>query len=209
MIKKIIRNPPFTKGRWGGVLILLISFIGLLNSPGFAAQKKRRIINESGRPVAAVKESSSPIKQLLRSQEWIIYLVPINDESAKPQMDILSFSNDKFNSRNLSSKGFKEFDYALSEAEGSPRGGEAAGAVSWEASQAIDSGEIASWHAELKDKLMRGVLSILKKDGNIEDLYFTTEAGKEEVSLSPKQQTSSSDQKTQEGPLDRLKPPKR
>ncbi|MDO8748543.1 MAG: hypothetical protein Q7J72_05450 [Candidatus Omnitrophota bacterium] len=177
MIKKIIRNPPLTKGRWGGVLILLILFLELLNNPGFAAQKKRRIINESGRPEAVVKESGSAAKQLLKSQEWIIYLVPINDESAKPQMDILSFSNNKFNSRNLSSKGFKEFDYSLSEADG---------AISWEASQAIESGEIASWHAELKDKLMRGVLSILKKDGTIEDLYFTTQAAKEDA-LTPKQ----------------------
>ena len=161
------------------MLILLILLLELLNNPGFAAGQKRRIINKSGRPEPALKESSSPVKQFLKSQEWIIYLVPINDESANPQMDILSFSGNKFNSRNLSSKGFKEFDYALSEDEGSPRGGEAAGAVSWEASQAIDSGEIASWHAELKDKLMRGVLSILKKDGTIEDLYFTTQAVKE------------------------------
>ena len=135
--------------------IILILFLCLLSNHGFAAQQKRRIINKSGRPESAVKEPGSAVKQLLRSQEWIIYLVPINDESAKPQIDILSFSNTKFNSRNLSSKGFKEFDYALSEAEG---------AVSWEASQAIDSGEIASWHAELKDTLMRGVLSILKKE---------------------------------------------
>ena len=161
------------------MLILLILLLELLNNPGFAAGQKRRIINKSGRPEPALKESGSPIKQVLKSQEWIIYLVPINDESANPQMDILSFSGNKFNSRNLSSKGFKEFDYALSEDEGSPRGGEAAGAVSWEASQAIDSGEIASWHAELKDKSMRGVLSILKKDGTIEDLYFTTQAVKE------------------------------
>ena len=161
------------------MLILLILLLELLNNPGFAAGQKRRIINKSGRPEPALKESGSSIKQVLKSQEWIIYLVPINDESANPQMDILSFSGNKFNSRNLSSKGFKEFDYALSEDEGSPRGGEAAGAVSWEASQAIDSGEIASWHAELKDKSMRGVLSILKKDGAIEDLYFTTQAVKE------------------------------
>src|SRR3989338_1934801 len=171
MIKKIIRNPPLTKWRRGGGLILLILLLELLNNPGFSAGQKRRIINKSGRPEPALKESGSPIKQVLKSQEWIIYLVPINDESAKPQMDILSFSNNKFNSRNLSSKGFKEFDYALSEA---------AGAISWEASQAIESGEIASWHAELKDKSMRGVLSILKKDGAIEDLYFTTQAEKEE-----------------------------
>lgn len=155
------------------ILSLLISGTHILGTASAGdAQKKRRIINESGKPVAAVKESVSPIKQFLRSQEWIIYLVPINDESAKPQIDILSFSSNKFNSRNLSSKGFKEFDYALSEA---------AGAVSWEASQAIDSGEIASWHAELKDKSMRGVLSILKKDGSIEDLYFTTQAAKEDA----------------------------
>ena len=182
-------------------MILLILFLGLLNNPGFAAQKKRRIINESGRPEAVAKESGSQAKQFLKSQEWIIYLVPINDESAKPQIDILSFSNNKFNSRNLSSKGFKEFDYTVTEAEG---------AASWEASQTIESGEITSWHAELKDKLMRGVLSILKRDGTIEDLYFTTQAAKEEGGLpGPTQQTHSSEQKTQEGSLDRLKPPKR
>ena len=151
------------------VVIALILFLELLSNQGFAAGQKRRIINKSRRPEPTVKESSSPVKQVLKSQEWIIYLVPINDEFAKPQMDILSFSNNKFNSRNLSSRGFKEFDYALDEA---------AGAVSWEASQAIDSGEIASWHAELKDKYMRGVLSILRKDGTIEDLYFTTQAEK-------------------------------
>ena len=149
--------------------------------PAAAEEKRRRTGSQPRKAEPALKESSSPVKQFLKSQEWIIYLVPINDESANPQMDILSFSGNKFNSRNLSSKGFKEFDYALSEDEGSPRGGEAAGAVSWEASQAIDSGEIASWHAELKDKLMRGVLSILKKDGTIEDLYFTTQAVKEVV----------------------------
>lgn len=164
------------------ILSLIISVWSLFSAgSAAAAEKKRRAINESGRPLAAVKESGSLIKQVLKSQEWIIYLVPINDESAKPQMDILSFSNNKFNSRNLSSRGFKEFDYALDEAAGSPRGGEAAGAVSWEASQAMDSGEIASWHAELKDKSMRGVLSILKKDGSIEDLYFTTQAAKDDA----------------------------
>lgn len=155
------------------ILLLLISGTRILGAgSAAAAEKKRRVINESGRPLAAVKESGSLIKQVLKSQEWIIYLVPINDESAKPQMDILSFSNNKFNSRNLSSRGFKEFDYALDEA---------ALTVSWEASQAMDSGEIASWHAELKDKSMRGVLSILKKDGSIEDLYFTTQAAKDDA----------------------------
>lgn len=179
------------------ILSLLISGTHILGAGSAgAAEKKRRIINEPRRPESAVKESGSPAKQLLKFQEWIIYLVPINDENAKPLMDILSFSNNKFNSRNLSSKGFKEFDYALTEAEG---------AISWEASQAIDSGEIVSWHAELKDKLMRGVLSILKKDGSIEDLYFTTQAAKEEDALTPKQQTKPS----AEGPLDWLKPPKR
>lgn len=157
MIKKII-------------LIVLILSLELLNNPGFAAQKKRRAPDESKIIQGSVNIGSQ--EKHLKSQEWIIYLVPINDEFAKPQMDILSFSNNKFNSRNLSSRGFKEFDYALSEAEG---------AVSWEASQAVDSGEIASWHAELKDKSMRGVLSILKKDGSIEDLYFTTQAVKEDA----------------------------
>lgn len=160
MIKKII-------------LIALILSLELLNNPGFAAQKKRRLINEPARSGTVVKEASSAAKQLLKSQEWIIYLVAVNDEEAKPQMDILSFSASKFNSRNLSSRGFKEFDYVLDEAQ-------SAAAVSWEASQAMDSGEIASWHAELKDKSMRGVLSILKKDGSIEDLYFTTQATKDD-----------------------------
>lgn len=191
MIKKII------------LIVLILSF-GLLNNSGFSAQKKRRVPDES-KSIPGSVNTGSQAKQLLKFQEWIIYLVPVNDEFAKPQMDILSFSNNKFNSRNLSSKGFKEFDYALTEAEGSLRG-EAAGAISWEASQAIDSGEIVSWHAELKDKLMRGVLSILKKDGSIEDLYFTTQAVKEEGALTTtKQQTKPS----AEGPIDWLKPPKR
>lgn len=154
------------------IFSLIISgayFLGVSSAEG--VQKKRRVINESARLGAAVKESSSPARTLLKSQEWIIYLVAVNNEEAKPQMDILSFSGSKFNSRNLSSRGFKEFDYALDEA---------APTVSWEASQAMDSGEIASWHAELKDKSMRGVLSILKKDGSIEDLYFTTQAAKDD-----------------------------
>jgi len=46
MIKKIIRNPPLTKWRRRGVLILLILLLELLNNPGFAAGQKRRIINK-------------------------------------------------------------------------------------------------------------------------------------------------------------------
>lgn len=168
-------------------MILLILSLELLHNPSFAAQKKRRAPHES-KSIQGPLNIASLAKQLLKSQEWIIYLVPINDESARPQIDILSFSGNKINSRNLSSKGFKEFDYVLTEAEGLPRGGEAAGVFSWEASQSLDSGAIASWHAELKDRLMRGVLSILKKDGSIEDLYFTTQAAKEEGSLSTKEQ---------------------
>ena len=154
------------------ILSLIISsayFLGAAQAE--SVQKKRRVINGPARTGAAVKESSSPAKALLKSQEWIVYLVPVNNEEAKPQMDILSFSGSKFNSRNLSSRGFREFDYVLDEA---------ADAVSWEASQALDSGEIASWHAELKDQSMRGVLSILKKDGAIEDLYFTTQAANDD-----------------------------
>ena len=139
-----------------------------------AAEKKKKLpLAPAAMAVTQVQSEEMKATEALKAQEWIVYLSAFKDAKEKPQVDIVTFSeNNKFISKNLFGKGFQEASYTLSLKEGM---------AVWEVFQENQDGVIAFWRGELKGKVMQGIVSILLKNGTITDLCFTTAAPQEKI----------------------------
>ena len=149
------------------IIILILGFLVSFISLSEAADRKRRVREPGSKIISSAKEDApTKAKQALRAKEWIVYLAPASDKKAKPQLDILSFSDNKFSSKNFTTKGYKEVDYSLIVKED--------GSASWQALQQEDSLGTVFWYGEYKDNNLQGIMSLLEKNGTLDDFYFTS-----------------------------------
>ena len=151
-----------------GVLIVCAPYAGAAEKK----VKKQAQGTEAVSPERVKQEEQAKAAQILKGQEWVIYLSAPTGAKGKSQIDILIFSEgNMFNSKNLLSKGYKETQYTLTV--------ESEGAAVWESFQENQEGGVVFWRGELKGKVIEGVVSMLSKNGMSDDLYFSTLAPQE------------------------------
>jgi len=141
----------------GLVLVLCLGWISL----GFAQTDEAK--------KALLKGLELKARQTLKSQEWTIYLVPLEvSKKEKPTMetDILTFTDMKVKSQNLSAKGYGESNYSLHMQED--------GTAVWETMQVNENEDLVFLRGDLKGNQMTGVISMQPKKGARRDYSFST-----------------------------------
>ncbi|MFA6216171.1 MAG: transposase [Candidatus Omnitrophota bacterium] len=121
------------------------------------------VMNSKDGAAPAIQNTVIPAVQAIEwnQQEWDIKLIPITGGSEA--VDTLNFKNGKFISAKLSSSGFVSSNYSVTI--------ESNGKLIWETMQS--SGEsTASWHGELQENRMSGILSLRQKDLAAQDFSF-------------------------------------
>ena len=157
-----------------GVLSLLFLMTNLMLKPVFAAWGKKKV--EEKKPAEEVlkvekQESELMVKgkarEALSKKDWVIYSNPLSTKKFRTQTtDVLTFSEGKFISKDLSSQGYPVANYTFTIQED--------GTIVWEAMQGNDKVGLAFWRGELKGEVMQGVLSMLPQKGEMEDFVFTS-----------------------------------
>ncbi|MFA5118421.1 MAG: transposase [Candidatus Omnitrophota bacterium] len=118
--------------------------------------------NKDGTP-PAIQNAPIPAVQAIEwnKQEWDVKLIPLS--GGNEAVDTLNFKNGKFVSAKLNSSGFVSSNYSVTV--------ESNGKLIWETMQS--SGEsTASWHGELQENRMSGILSLRQKGLAPQDFSF-------------------------------------
>ena len=118
---------------------------------------------------ALLKGLELKARQTLKSQEWTVYLVPLElSKKEKPtvEIDILTFTDMKVKSNNLSSKGYGESNYSLRVQED--------GTAVWETMQVNENEDLVFLRGDLKGNQMSGIISMQPKKGTRKDYSFST-----------------------------------
>lgn len=118
----------------------------------------------------ARREAEANAKETLAAKEWTVYLTATGAKKAKAETDILTFSEDKLSSKNLSSNGYPISNITVTVQEN--------GTIIWETMQTKENGDMAFWRGELEGEAMRGVLSLQPVKGSVQDFSFTNVASK-------------------------------
>jgi hypothetical protein len=142
---------------WALVLGLCLGWISL----GFAQTDEAK--------KALLKGLELKARQTLKSQEWTIYLVPLElSKKEKPtvETDILTFTDMKVKSQNLSAKGYGESNYSLRVQED--------GTATWETMQVNENEDLVFLRGDLKGNQMTGIISMQPKKGTRRDYSFST-----------------------------------
>ncbi|MCM8792844.1 MAG: hypothetical protein NC826_06900 [Candidatus Omnitrophica bacterium] len=108
-------------------------------------------------------------RQTLTSQEWTVYVVPLEitkKETPKMETDVLSFTDTKVRSQNLSQRGYAESNYSLRIQDD--------GTAVWETMQVNENGDLAFLRGDLKGNEMTGIISMQPQKGSRRDYSFFT-----------------------------------
>jgi hypothetical protein len=108
-------------------------------------------------------------KAELNNHEWDVKMTPSSGKGDATS-DVLVFKGQQFESKNMTSKGYKPTNYTVSLQEGGP--------TVWETMQSTDSGNPVFWRGEWEGESMRGVMSKQVGEGKNEDYYFSSTASK-------------------------------
>lgn len=116
-------------------------------------------------PSAVSKKIEAHAKEVLAAKDWKVYFTPIEGKKNVMEMDVLTFSEGRFTSKNLGNKGYLISNFTITVSENS--------AVIWETVQTAENGDMAAWKGQLDADVMSGILSIHTLKGKLEDYYFT------------------------------------
>ena len=156
---------------WSGIVILTL-IVGTAvwaedSGKGkiISAEKKREMLN------VAKNELNNTIWQIELKQTAI----DKKKKSKEVEADVLRFKNNKIISDKLASSGFSSSNYTIR------LKGKDKDIVIWETMQASEEKGVAFWRGEIRNGVMRGVLSWHVDEKNKENYLFVS-AGKEDIS---------------------------
>jgi cytoskeletal protein RodZ len=117
--------------------------------------------------VATVSATAALDQQIaqLESSQWNIQIKPMSGKGSA-ESDILSFSDDKVSSKNLSNLGYSATNFSVRSQED--------GTLIWETMQISEKDGTAFWRGDLREGVMSGVLSKRDKKGNTVNFSFTS-----------------------------------
>jgi hypothetical protein len=104
-------------------------------------------------------------KAELNGTEWTVEMKPMGTKG-KAETDLISFSEDKVISKNLATLGYAATNFSVRLEED--------GTVIWETMQTSEKDGQAFWRGDIKEGVMRGVLSKRNKKGNAYDFSFVS-----------------------------------
>jgi putative transposase len=99
----------------------------------------------------------------LKTTEWQIKLA---ETGGKESVDTITFAEGRFVSANLNGLGFPASNYSLSIEDN--------GKIVWETMQTAADGAVASWHGEIEQGKMRGIISLRQEGKKPQDFSFTS-----------------------------------
>lgn len=165
-----------------GFLGLFVSIVGLAEII-LAKEKETAKGNEIGAPAKTETAVTPPeidkkkeeelkakalaiekAKETLSKQQWTIELYSSTGKKGKPERDVLTFSDGKISSKNLSSEGYSATNYTLTIQEDKT--------IVWETMQTNEKAGVVFWRGELRDNVMRGMLSIRPLEKEPQDFSF-------------------------------------
>lgn len=157
-------------------VILLASVILLVAGVAFAETKKKQTVTEQPKVKQTIVQTQTvPLEEIiakkkaeLNGKEWTIELKPmVVKGKVKAEADVISFSEDKVVSKNLSSLGYAPTNFSVRLEED--------GTVICETMQTSEKDGLAFWRGDIgPDGIMRGVLSKRDAKGNTVDFNFAS-----------------------------------
>lgn len=139
----------------------------------------------SGVPAQAAEDPAKTAELLaakkaeLNGHEWEVKLSSAAAPKEVTGTDVLIFKDQKFESKEMSAKGYNTTNYTISLQDGGP--------TVWETMQSDDKGHSIFWRGEWEGESMRGVMSKQSGDGKNEDYYFSSVSSKA-VADTPKEE---------------------
>ena len=149
-------------------ITLLVVLLAICGS-AFAATAKKQSTPEVAlkREVAAAADIVSNKKAELNGTQWNITLTSMGAKG-KTETDVVVFANDKVGSKNLEGFGYEPSGFSVRLQED--------GTVIWETMQVSEKDGTAFWRGDIKDGVMRGVLSRRDKKEKTYDYSFVSAA---------------------------------
>jgi len=174
-IKRKIRKEKGMKKIVFGLIVLV--FLAMSSNAVFASwfseEKAATPTTQKGAPSvnpAVVQNQSvnsaeaiAKQKAALNGVDWTVEVRPMNGKG-KGETDMISFADDKVVSKNLQKEGFVPTNFTVRLLDD--------GTVIWETMQTSDKAGAAFWRGDIKDGVMRGVLSKRDKKNNGFDFVF-------------------------------------
>ncbi len=135
----------------------LVFVVGLSGTYFYFARRNLPLPQNKGQFVAQAVLSSEDLK----STEWELKLIPVagGEETA----DVIGFKAGKFSSAKLNLSGYSLSNYSVSVTDN--------GTITWETMQ-TSAGGTASWHGEIEQGKMRGILSLRRERHETQDFSF-------------------------------------
>lgn len=157
------------------IMAAIIGFIFLLS--GIVLAQENPAVEETTEQKQAVKETvnvAAPSSELIEKKkaelnwtEWTVEMKPMTGKG-KPETDVITFADGKVGSKNLVALGgFAPSNFTVRLEDD--------GTVIWETMQTSEKDGIAFWRGDVKDGIMRGVLSRRDKKDRPTDFNFHSE----------------------------------
>jgi len=115
------------------------------------------------------RKLQAKVKAELSSRDWKVRLLPVGLIAAAPEIDVLTFNDGKFSSQALSGRQYPVSSFTVTFTD--------QGVAVWEVFQEKGNGEIAFWKGQLQEESISGVLCIQAQKAQLQDFYFTSDAG--------------------------------
>lgn len=149
----------------------ILGFLVLTVRPVFAAwfekvkapQQKEKVVTVVTQ--SPVKEIIAKKKAELNGTAWTIEMRPMSSKG-RTEKDVISFSQDKVMSNNLATLGYMATNFTVRLEDD--------GTVVWETMQTSEKDGQAFWRGDIKDGVMRGVLSKRDKKNRAYDFNFVS-----------------------------------
>jgi hypothetical protein len=157
--------------------VIVVSFVVITagSAAAFWGAKKTEKAPVHAAPPAAAgpafndsRRQEAKAREILIARDWMLYLTSVDGNKVMMDTDVVMFSDGKFSSRNFSTRGYAPSNFTITVG--------AEGLISWEVTQAADNGDIACWKGQLRDDVMRGIVSLNTLKGQLQDFYFSNTA---------------------------------
>ena len=148
------------------IVVLVVMAVFIAVGVGYAESQKKAAPKAAEISADQMAEMLAKKKAELNGTEWNIKLTPMGGGHGKAENDALSFANDKIASKNLEQRGYGPTNFTVRLQDD--------GTFTWETMQTSEKEGVAFWRGDIKDGVMRGVLSKRDKKNNTSDFNLVS-----------------------------------
>jgi REP element-mobilizing transposase RayT len=140
--------------------LFLILLAGATGVYFISIKRQAATVSALKNQIAAVPKPIDPVEEF-KFNEWQVKLAPIAGQGESA--DVLSFADGKFTSAKLQALGYSNSNYSVSMVDNKK--------IVWETVQNSPVGS-ASWHGEIEDGKMTGIMSLRQSEKEVQDFSF-------------------------------------